>query len=52
MYNRIFQCELAIVLPKVTLKRRRAELHIDTKNKTKRAEMTDAEMIQISAAYV
>jgi hypothetical protein len=27
------------------------ELYIDTKNKTKRAEMTDAEVIQISAAY-
>ena len=28
----------------VPLKRRRAELHIDTKNKTKRAKMTDAEI--------
>jgi hypothetical protein len=42
MYNYIFWCELVIVLPKVPLKRRRAELHIDTKNKTKCAEMTDA----------
>ena len=26
-------------------------MYIDTKNKTKRAEMTDLEMIKISAAY-
>ena len=45
------QCELAIVLFKVPLERRRDELHIDTKNATKRAEMTDVEMIKISAAY-
>ena len=42
-------CEL-VVLSGVPLKRR-AELHTDTKNKTKRAEMTDVEMIKILAAY-
>ena len=51
MYNCIFSCEIAIVLSQVPLKRGRAELHIDTKNKTKRAEMTDVEMAEISAAY-
>ena len=34
-----------------TIERGRAELHIDTKNKTKRAEMTDIEMTNFSAAY-
>ena len=44
---------LALPTPLIssTMKRRRAELHIDTKNKTKRAEMTDVEMTKISAAY-
>ena len=31
------------------MKRGRAELHIGTKNKTKRAEMTDVEMAEILA---
>ena len=47
----IFQCELAIVLSQVPLKRERAELHTDTKNKTKRAEITDTEIIQFSTAF-
>ena len=42
---------IAIVLSQVPLKRGRAELHVDTKNKTKRAEMTDVEMTKILAAY-
>jgi hypothetical protein len=40
--------ELLLVLPKIPLKRR-AELHIDIKNKTKCTVMTYAEMIQFSA---
>ena len=40
-----------MVLSEVPLERRRAELHTDTKNATKRAEMTNVEMIKISAAY-
>ena len=40
-----------VILSQVSLKRRRAELHIDTKNKTECAEMTDVEMTNISAAY-
>ena len=51
MYNCIFYCEVAIVLSQVPLKIGRAELYIDTKNKTKRTEMTDVEMTKISAAY-
>ena len=32
--------------------KRRADLHIGTKNKTKHTEMNDAEIFQFSAAYV
>ena len=42
---------IAIILSKVPLKRRRAELHIDTKNKTKCAEMTNVEMNQFPPTY-
>ena len=49
MYNCIFKCEIAIVISRVPLKGGKAELHIDTKNKTKRAEMTDVEMAEILA---
>ena len=45
------QLYLLVRVSKVPLKRRRAELHIDTKNKAKHAEMTDVEMIKILAAY-
>ena len=51
MYDCIFYCELAIVLYQVPLKRGRAELHTDTKNETKGAEITDTEIIQFSAAF-
>ena len=49
MYGCNFSCELALVLSyvHVPLKRARAELHIDTKNKTMGAEIADKEMIQI-----
>ena len=42
--------ELAVILSKIPLKRR-ASLRIDTKNKTKRAKLTNVEMIEILAAY-
>ena len=45
MYDCIFQCELSLILSQVLLKRGRAELHIDTKSKTKNAEITDTEII-------
>ena len=51
MYGCNFYCELAVVLSWVPLKRRRAELHIDTKNKTTGAEIANTEMIQILATY-
>ena len=51
MYNCNFYCELALVLSQAPLKRRRAEVHNDTKNATKGAGMTDVRMIQFSAAY-
>ena len=46
----IFQCELALVLSQVPLKKEKAELHNDIKNKTKGAEITDTEIIQFLAA--
>ena len=48
----LFWCELVVVLSQITLKRRRAELHIDTKIESKRTEMTDVEVNQFSAVYV
>ena len=50
MYGCNFYCELAVVLSLVPLKRR-AELHIDTKNKAIGAEIAGTEMIQILAMY-
>ena len=50
MYGFNFNCELAVVLSYIPLKRR-AELHIDTKKKTIGAEIANTEMIQILAAY-
>ena len=52
MYNCNFYCELVLILSQVPLKRGRAELHIDTKNKTKAAETANRETIQFSAAYM
>ena len=46
MYNYSFCCELVLSLSWVPLKRRRAELHIDTKNKTEGAKLAGGEMIQ------
>ena len=46
MYNCNFYCELVLVLSQVPLKRGRVELHIDTKNKTKAAEITNREIVQ------
>ena len=51
MYGCNFKYVLAVVLSLVPLKRRRSELHIDTKNKAIGAEIADTEMIQILAAY-
>ena len=51
MYGCNFYFELAVVLSLVPLKRRRAELHIDTKNKAIGAEIAGTEMIQILAVY-
>ena len=44
-------CLLVLVLSQVPLKRRRAELHNDTKNAAKGAGMIGTRMIQFSAAY-
>ena len=49
MYNYSFCCELVFSLSWVTLKRR-AELHIDTKNKVEGADQAGGEMIQFSDA--
>ena len=46
-----FYCELVLVPSQVPLKRGRVELHIDTKNKTKAAEIANREIIQFSVAY-
>ena len=51
MYGCKFYCELAVVLSLVPLKRRRAELHIDTKKQAVGAEIAGTEMIQILAMY-
>ena len=45
-----FYCELAVVLSKVSLKKR-AELHTDIKNKVIGTRIADTEMIHISAVY-
>ena len=49
--NFYYDLHAAVILSKVPLKRRRAELHIDTKNKAIGAKIVDIEMIHISAAY-
>ena len=51
MYGCNFYCELAVDLSLVPLNRGRAELHVDTKNKTIGAEIADKEMIKFSATY-
>ena len=43
LYDCIFYCELAIILSQIPSKRERAELHIDTKNKIKGAEITETD---------
>ena len=48
MYNYSFCCELVLGLSWVPLKIRRAELHIDTKNKIEGADKACGEMIQFS----
>ena len=47
MHSHIFSCESALVLSRGPLKRRRAELHFDTKKKSKGAEMSDKGTIQL-----
>ena len=39
MYNRNVCCELVLVLSKLPLKRGRAQVHTDTKNKTNGAKL-------------
>ena len=50
MYGCNFYYEVALVLSKVPLKRRRVELHIDTNNTAIGAKIVDTKIIQILAA--